>query len=710
MADDNFDFLKSAYEKGQLRPDQAEAFERIKKRRAYKRLKSMARQGKLRPDQVETFNRIDPSSFEGQTTPGTAVTRGAVDEASLGFADEIGGFLRGGFTDAEIPTETARIRADSRIAQEDRPSSYLGGQIGGGVASALVPGSAALRLARAGAGLGKRIGASAAAGAATEGVRGFGQGEGPGDPALREAIVRRLGHVPGNALIGGGIGAAAPVVGRGIENVTRRVGNALSGSKIAGVGRRTAEELLDLVLRDRAATGRGITAGVADPRRGSSGALSARLGRMGPDAVLADAGDDYALMAAEAARVGGVANPRLQRALAERAAGAPARIRGELDRSVAPAGTARNMSDRIDARKRAIGQQYDDALANSGPIDASGLISSIQRDAEVAGPTVKPVLSRYLKALEAHGGVVPAKAMHNIRSDFASEIDRLQSQGQNKQAALLTGLLPRFDAALDEVPGYRAAREAYSIEMGLAEALREGESAFKGASRVPPSELAAQMAARSPDARRHFRYGMREGLDRVAGTRAKGEISVADLLDQRYNRGVIDSALRSPEAKRLMNRLETERRFADTAKTVGSAVRSGSRRGFAEGLEEGNKGLSMPGQMGIGLINRLVDASKLSPRRRTLNDVAGRYDSRADFRLGRIPEGLAAGVESRMRRGGMANQLIDVFSRQGKARNDVVQGLLRQLSSRERRALEAFLAGQFTEQGIRSLAPVVNVR
>ena len=710
---DPYAFLEEAEKKGHLRPDQVEQFKIIKKRRAFKSLMKMKDEGKLSDEQSAMLGQIDPQKFAGSTTRGGAIARGAVDEASLGFADEVGGFVRGALTDTDIPAATNQIRASSAIAEENRPGSYLGGQIAGGVGSALIPGSAALRIARAGGGIGKRIGASAAAGAATEGVRGFGHAQDVGNDyrALQEQFLNRMRGAAGAAPAGGLIGAAAPVVGRGVEKVAGKIGRAVAGSKIPGAGRRTAEELLDVVLRDKAATGRNLTADAAKPGAGQSDAVLPSLRRMGNESTLADAGGDYQLLAAEAARVAGPENPALARVMTDRAAGAPTRISNELDKNIAPTGTAAKMADRLDARRRTISQQYDEVLGNSGPVDASGLASSIARDANFAGPKIMPILRKYHGALTERGDAVPAKTLHNIRSDFASEIQQMQSRGDNAQAAALSRLLPRFDAALDDVPGYRQVRESYGKELGTRDAIEAGRGAFRGTNRPSSQEFAAQHAARSPDEQRHFRYGMREALDRSAGTNKRGQQGLAALMEQRFNRDTLTGALPPKASRNILDRLGTESTFEGTNKAIASATKSGNRAHFASGLAESNKGTpSMPMQMGVSLLNRLIDASKLSPRRRSLNDVAGRYDSRSDFRLGRVDDRTTAAAENAIKNRGMANQLVNVFSQQGKGRDSVIEGLLRQMSSNERRALEALIAGQVAEQGVRSTAPMFNLR
>lgn len=118
---------------------------------------------------------LDQSQESGPTKTESLV-RGAAQGATLGFADEISGGVESLWEKAKgNPTEFGKLykkhrdesRANFKQAQEENPKSYMTGEIGGGLATAVIPG---LNVAKGGATLAKavdqgaRLGALAATG------------------------------------------------------------------------------------------------------------------------------------------------------------------------------------------------------------------------------------------------------------------------------------------------------------------------------------------------------------------------------------------------------------------------------------------------------------------------------------------------------------------------------------------------------------------
>ena len=90
--------------------------------------------------------------------------RGLAQGASLGFADEITGGAEALFTDKTYKQARDESRANYKLAKETNPNSYLAGEIGGGVATTLIPIGAAANTVRGTAALGGLIGAGAGLG------------------------------------------------------------------------------------------------------------------------------------------------------------------------------------------------------------------------------------------------------------------------------------------------------------------------------------------------------------------------------------------------------------------------------------------------------------------------------------------------------------------------------------------------------------------
>lgn len=129
-----------------------------------------------------------------------ALIRGAAQGITFGFADEGKARLQSIINGTDYGQNLDRVRADDAASREAHPYAYGGGQIAGGVATAVaLPGAAVSSLPRA-------VATSGAMGAA----EGYGSGEGAND---------RIGR----ALMGGAVGLAIPAAMSGLGAVGRRL-------------------------------------------------------------------------------------------------------------------------------------------------------------------------------------------------------------------------------------------------------------------------------------------------------------------------------------------------------------------------------------------------------------------------------------------------------------------------------------------------------
>ena len=147
------------------------------------------------------------SPSDKKRTPLQSGLIGMAQGATFGFGDEAVARLesiRSGRPYEEVLQES---RAMFRGASEQNPVSYIGGEIAGGIAPALVtPVTAPRGLAQAAVPLARSVGLGAGTGALSG--LGYSDGETAGE------IARDVG-------IGGALGGALPVVGRGIAKATQ---------------------------------------------------------------------------------------------------------------------------------------------------------------------------------------------------------------------------------------------------------------------------------------------------------------------------------------------------------------------------------------------------------------------------------------------------------------------------------------------------------
>ena len=689
MPQEQYDFLMQAKEAGHLTPEQEQEVELYRRKRAYETLKTARDAGQLTPEQSQLLDNIPADKFEsGRSGIGSAL-RGAAQELTLGYGDEIAGAVEGALTGQTIPQSITQHRASDTLAEEANPGAYLGGQIAGGVGSALVPGSAALRI---GGSLAKRMAASAATGAGVEGTRATGHAQG--------GLAERLAASPVGLAMGGTMGLFAPVVGDAVGKTAKKIMARARNKPIPGVSGRAADELLEIAARDAATTGRPLSA------------APGRLQGMGDEAMAADLGDEFRTAAGAAANIAGPTAPALARTVAARAEGAPQRIVGSLDETLGSPKLAGYAREEISNVKRGLGDEYDLVLDQAGPLDVGDLVDTLDNAARRAGPEVNALLGRYSAALKRAGPEVSPEALHNIRHEFSGEINRLSQQGKSVPAAMLTKHVDDFNNVLDEVPGYAAVRAKYAEQSELGDAVEAGATALRGGQeRLTPVGIAQIHAGRTPDQRELFKYGLREALDRSSGTKAGGAASLSKVLGQPWNRALIEQTTEGRAGKTLYNRLETEAEYGATAKAILNAAKNASRSDYAQRFAPRPSRLSTPLVMGAGLVNRLIDAAGRSPRRRSLNETAGRFDERPAFTVGRLQPGHAQNVASAVGgRRDVAPQIANFMARQGQSRDEGIQALLNRLNAQERATLEAALARQMAGTGTAMLAPTMHVQ
>jgi hypothetical protein len=150
---------------------------------------------------------------------GESLTFGLVgDEASAAAAAAIPGGM--GYND-----RLGYERQQEALLDETNPGLALGADVAGAVGGALLPLGAIGTLGR-GAGMWARVGASTAAGAGMGGTAGFMEGEGLPD---------RINQGTTGAIVGGGIGMVAPIIGAGAQKIADgRAGNRAIRQAVAG--------------------------------------------------------------------------------------------------------------------------------------------------------------------------------------------------------------------------------------------------------------------------------------------------------------------------------------------------------------------------------------------------------------------------------------------------------------------------------------------
>lgn len=203
--------------------------------------KPAQKQNSINWDEFETVQ------TKPQITQGESLARGAAQGASLGFADEISGGVEALWEKAKgNPTEFGKLyeiarnesRENFKKAQEANPGTYMAGEIGGGVATAFVPGVAAAKGAKLANVAARAAGFGGAAGA------GYSEADNVGG-VLKDAAT--------GAVLGGALAGAAPLVGKvaaragvGAKNSAERLAARAVGAERGTLKKLSQKEIQEL--------------------------------------------------------------------------------------------------------------------------------------------------------------------------------------------------------------------------------------------------------------------------------------------------------------------------------------------------------------------------------------------------------------------------------------------------------------------------------
>lgn len=466
------------------------------------------------------------------------------------------------------PQQGAQMRAIQRGTEEIMPKAAMAAEIGGGIAAsapfavglagkALQGGTRAaqvLRGAGAAAAAGGIEGAVAGAGAANEGNRAAG--------AL-------FGGTLGAGL-GGIVGGLAPIVGDAAKSVAQRV------KKL------DVRTIMDEMGVSAPAARRVKAALVND----DLGEAAARIQKIGPDAMLADAGYATGQTLDDAMATGGKALRVAQERISDRAGQAGTRLNSTLDRVLGPAdgikAAARDISQRTASVRQAA---YDRAY--SAPIDyaaqtgrniegvlsriPSGTLRSAINEANDA-MRAAGVTNRQIMAEIADDGTVMFREMPNVQQldEIKKALGAIGREGIDQfgrptaagaRANRLAGDLR--DAISDAVPSYSRAVKLGGDKIAEDQALDIGRKLLSRSTTFEDARTALSGASR--EAKDAAKRGLRENIENTLSnvrrtitdpnTDAREAMQLVKDLSSRANEKKVRLLLGS-ESKALFDELE----------------------------------------------------------------------------------------------------------------------------------------------------------
>lgn len=466
-----------------------------------------------------------------------------LDEASAGIDAGLNAVTGGRLGQ---PYEEAKAYQDARQRYIDENVSGVrkGAAIVGGMAASAPAG--ALHVFR-GTTLLPQMGNAAATGAAFGALYGSGEGEG----------MDRLSNAAEGAVIGAGIGTAA-------AQVARAVGNA------AGY------------IRDRAAPASGPLAGlerkaitnVADDMQSSgldASRYASQSAELGPQGMLADMGEDLTLTANALANTNGPQMAIVRRALQERQAAAPDRVKDLASQTF---GTPRDIPAYLEASKKAYQQAakpYYDAFYAT-PIKADDELNAIIQ----AMPDETWTQAQKLMRSER---IDPASVQNtgrgiDLMKRALDDVIRGTKQGTNEfrvYSNLSRDLVNKVDSLLSPSDPSKSAwamgRKIWQPGAQEREALEVGRKVFSG--KMRPYDLNAELQGASAAAQRGIKIGARDDLNTMMGRASsnfgpKGDTAARRALNSEFAQENAALIAGPRKAAALTRGINAENRMAET--------------------------------------------------------------------------------------------------------------------------------------------------
>lgn len=535
---------------------------------------------------------------------GVPVLGGMADEANAATSALLGG---------DYQKRLDYERAKDATYDEENPKSAFAGQLAGGVLSGV---GIAARVAPALSAMARPValGTGLAGGGTLGAADGFTRGEEGFDDRLKSAAF--------GGVLGAGLGAAAPVIGKALS---------------AG-----AKKTVDAVLRSGALKRIGLTpasesvltrAMQADGSLGGQGARN--IAAAGPDAMVVDAGPNALQLLDTAVQRGGPGVNRARTAIDGRVARAGQEVTDALDVGLGrPQGVASTTEGLRTGSAAARGSAYDRAYA--APIDyaapeAQALQDLLQRVPESAIARANALMkaegvkSRQIMATIADDGTVTFKTLPDVRqldyitrglnevaksaegqgalggtTDYGRVIGNLSRDIRDK----VKTLVPEYGSALDTAAQPIRAREA--MEFG-AEVLRAGT-----ARDVVAMELRGMSSPEREMVRRGIRAQIDEALSNVRRTISDPNVDARQAtqaikdLSSEAARDKLRLVMGEQEANRMFDAIDRAARAFDLKAGLTQNSKTATRLMMKDAVDQATD----PGALGLLMQGKPLQAGR----------------------------------------------------------------------------------------------------
>ena len=447
-------------------------------------------------------------------------------------------------------------------------------------------------------------------------------------------------------LVGGTIGGLIPGTGALIGKGISTVANAIRG-KADGMSRSASNHLVNALEADTPA------------------AVRSELDRLGPDAMLADAGPAFLGKAQGASLNSDEGRTVLFNALKARDQGTNSRVMGDVERALGPAeDPATATRNIVDYRSHVDNQNYPRVLQNAPAVRTAPLMVELD-DAIISAPhgsterralenlqgmmtreQLQPRLDPYTgrQQLDARGAPAfdtihvnqdRAEVLHKVKQELDNVIEH-ELPGLGVQAGALRNQqyqLKRFrhdlnQALEDQVDGYARANRVSQRLANRAEAVKEGTGYLgEGKTTASPERFRDEHELRDVGTRIAFAKGSRGEIDRKLGTKANDLQALRRELQGEggWNTEKIGIVHGDDAAEQLMSSVDRNLKFRDTHTKVSENSQTEIRRAAREQMkpraEEKELPLVGPSSNAVGMLATVAKRYALQPAWQALTHI-----------------------------------------------------------------------------------------
>lgn len=447
--------------------------------------------------------------------------------------------------DERYTKELDQYRAGDDAAREAHPVAFGGGELAGGVGTALLPAGAMIKGVQATTATGK-IAAGLGTGGATGFVGGFNDGRGGIEKRIKNA------YVP--AAIGGILGpiapAVAPTVGRWAQNAV----NAIRGRKIkTGISRQLEKALLQEMENSPT----------------SPAEMLARTQSLGDEAMVMDAIPNFQRQGEMIANSPSSGKAKIIDALMKRDQAASGRINTAIDDTFGPRFNVVDRIAEINASRNAkLKPLYDEAYSDVVP----------QTD-DIASLLQTPSGSKALKEAQ---NLAKDKGFNldpeNITVEGADMIKRSfddmisSARDTPNKASAMRGMNDELKEIVDTAsPAFAEARRVGKQQFDVRDAFEQGREVFN--KKNHPDFLARDIEKMDPEAIDLLRQGARSSIDDVRGYVQNPDLKARTFFDAPYKKENLGLVVGRDKAGRFVSQMDAEKTFKDTLnQTIGNSA------------------------------------------------------------------------------------------------------------------------------------------